>query len=50
MWWDNNDLGVAPKIAEVKTTITSAIFAQMGQVRSSSASIQGVDIEGLVAR
>jgi hypothetical protein len=48
MWWDSSDLRVARKTTKVKTCITPSILAQMGQVRSLSASTQRVDVDGLV--
>ena len=49
LWWDNNDLGVAPKTANVGITITSTILAQTGQVRSPLESTQRVNVDGLVS-
>ena len=50
MWWDNIDPGVAPMIVQVRTSITLAILAQMGQVRNLSASTQRVDVNELVSQ
>ena len=47
---DNNDLGMAPKTTEVRTTITPAILVQMGQVRNPSAFTQRIDVDKLIAR
>ena len=44
-----NDLGVVPKIAKIRTTITSTLFARMGHVRSLLASLQKLHDNGLVA-
>lgn len=30
LWWDNNDLGVVPKTAEIGTTIDPTIIVGMG--------------------
>ena len=45
---DNNDMRVAPKIAEVITCITCLILAQMEQVRSPSACTKILDVDGMV--
>ena len=45
---DINDQRVAPGAAEVRTTITSLIYARMGQVRSPSAFTWGEDVDGVV--
>lgn len=46
IWWA--DLGVAPKLAKVRTTITPAILARMGKLRSLLAYTHIVDIDGLI--
>ena len=46
---DNSDLGVVPETTQVWTIITSSILAWMEQVRDSSASIQRVDVDEVVA-
>ena len=38
--WNNSDLGVAPRTAEVRTCINSLILARMGQVRNPLAPIE----------
>ena len=41
---------MAPKIVEVRTAITPATFARMGQVRILLAFAQRVDVNGVVKR
>ena len=48
--WNNNDLGVAPGTAEIRTSITSSIFARMGPVRSILVFTHRVDVNGVVTR
>jgi hypothetical protein len=48
MPWNNNDLGVAPGIAEVKISIISLILARMGQVRSPCKFTQQCDVDRVV--
>jgi hypothetical protein len=45
MWWDNNDIGMAPNNTKVKTTIILVILAQMGQIRTLLALTQSVDFD-----
>ena len=48
-WWDNNDLEMIPKTAEVRIAITSTIVAQKRQMRSLSTSTQRINVDKLVA-
>ena len=45
--WDSSDLGVVSWIAKVRTTITSAILAPMGQVKSLATSMRRVDVDSI---
>lgn len=42
MSWDNIDLEMVPRGAELTTSITSSILAQVGQLRSPSTFMQRV--------
>ena len=45
---DNSDLGVSPKIVEVRVAISSLIFAGMGQTKSHLACTQRVNVDVVV--
>ena len=49
MWWDNTNMGVARKTANVRTTIILSILSQVDQVKTLPAFKQKINVNRLFA-